>query len=285
MKASEILKSKLLDVIFENRNKKYGAYFLRNRYERNLKVSIGIVLLSAIAIIGFFKFMPKKVHVEDTYAIPVTIELEHNIFEKKIEKKIEQVDKKIIKKVRVKTANYTTNIKPVEDDKVKVEHKVATIDELKTVAIGNQTIKDGADPTGDITDGSVTNNGVLDVPIDKPIVVEPEVVKPVAKIWDFAEVNPSYVGGMDAMMKFLSKNIVYPIYGRENNMEGKVIVQFIVDEKGVVTNPIVLRGMGGEFDENAIAAVKKMPKWNPGMQRGIPVKVKFTIPISYKLNK
>ena len=58
MKASEILKSKLLDVIFENRNKKYGAYFLRNRYERNLKVSIGIVLLSAIAIIGFFKFIP-----------------------------------------------------------------------------------------------------------------------------------------------------------------------------------------------------------------------------------
>ncbi len=171
------------------------------------------------------------------------------------------------------------------DNKVKEEQKVATIDELKTVAIGNQTIKDGADPTGDITDGTVTNNGVLDVPIDKPIVVEPEVVKPVAKIWDFAEVNPSYVGGMDAMMRFLSKNIVYPIYGRENNMEGKVIVQFIVDEKGVVTNPIVLRGMGGEFDENAIAAVKKMPKWNPGMQRGIPVKVKFTIPISYKLNK
>lgn len=284
MKASEILKSKLLDVIFENRNKKYGAYFLRNRYERNLKVSIGIVLLSAIAIIGFFKFMPKKVQVEDTYAIPVTIELEHNIFEKKIEKKIEKVDKKIIKKIRVKTAAYTA-VKAVIDNKVKEEQKVATKDELKTVAIGNQTIKDGADPTGDITDGTVTNNGVLDVPIDKPIVVEPEVVKPVVKIYEFAEVNPSYVGGTEAMMKFLSKNIVYPIYGRENNMEGKVIVQFIVDEKGVVTNPIVLRGMGGEFDENAINAVRKMPKWNPGMQRGIPVKVKFTIPISYKLNK
>ncbi len=107
MKASEILKSKLLDVIFENRNKKYGAYFLRNHYERNLKVSIGIVLLSTIAIIGIFKLMPKKIEVKDTYAIPVTIELEHNIFEKKIEKKIEKVDKKIIKKIRVKTAAYT----------------------------------------------------------------------------------------------------------------------------------------------------------------------------------
>ena len=184
-----------------------------------------------------------------------------------------------MKAKKVKTEIFT-EVKPIEDHKILEEQKLATKEDLKDANIGNISIKDGDQPSGSVTDGTKDMDGELEVKKEE-IIVE----KPVEKVFDIAEVNPSYIGGVEAMMKFLSKNINYPIYGRENNIEGKVIVQFIVDEKGKISNPKILRGMGGEFDENAIAAVKKMPKWNPGLQHGKPVKVKFTIPIIYNLNK
>lgn len=274
MKANEILKSNLNDLIFEYRNKKYGAYHLRKLYENHIKISLGIVLLSCILIYCSFKLIPKKIIIKETYAIPVNFESEPKFKEK--EKKVEPNNAKAKK---VKTEVFT-EIKPIEDHKIEEEQNLATKDELKDANIGNISIKDGDQPTGSVSDGTQDVDGELEVKKEE-IIVE----KPVEKVFDIAEVNPSYIGGVEAMMKFLSKNIYYPIYGRENNIEGKVIVQFIVDEHGNITNPKILRGMGGEFDENAIAAIKKMPKWNPGLQHGKPVKVKFTIPIIYNLNK
>jgi len=274
MKANEILKSSLNDLIFEFRNKKYGAYHLRKLYENHIKISLGIVIFSCLLIFCSFKLIPKKFIIKETYATPVNFEPEPKFKEK--EKKVEQ---KKVKTKKVKTEIFT-EVKPIEDHKILEEQKLATKDDLKDSNIGNISIKDGDQPTGSVTDGTKDMDGELEVNKEE-IIIE----KPVEKVFDIAEVNPSYIGGVEAMMKFLSKNINYPIYGRENNIEGKVIVQFIVDEQGNISNPKILRGMGGEFDENAIAAVKKMPKWNPGLQHGKPVKVKFTIPIIYNLNK
>ena len=95
---------------------------------------------------------------------------------------------------------------------------------------------------------------------------------------------PEYPGGEAAMYKWLGKNIKYPQVAKENGIEGKVFVRFIVDQTGKVKDAQIVRGIGGGCDEEALRVVKEMPAWKPGKQRGKPVKVQFTIPIHFQLN-
>jgi protein TonB len=86
-------------------------------------------------------------------------------------------------------------------------------------------------------------------------------------------------------MGFLKKNISYPSLARENGLEGKVIVKFYVDTDGRVKDPVVLKdGVGGGCADEALRVIKKMPPWTPGTQRGKPVKVYYTLPVSFKLS-
>jgi len=118
--------------------------------------------------------------------------------------------------------------------------------------------------------------------------VEPEKPKVVeAEEPDFfvvVEDMPEYPGGEQSMYKWLGKNIKYPQVAKENGIEGKVFVRFIVDQSGKVKDAQVVRGIGGGCDEEALRVVNLMPDWKPGKQRGKPVKVQFTIPIHFQLN-
>ena len=95
---------------------------------------------------------------------------------------------------------------------------------------------------------------------------------------------PGFPGGDVARMKYLRDNMKYPQMARESGIQGKVFVTFVVEKDGKVTDVRVLRGIGGGCDEEAIRVVKSMPKWNPGKQRGKPVRVQFNLPIIFKLN-
>lgn len=105
-----------------------------------------------------------------------------------------------------------------------------------------------------------------------------------AEIFDRVEVMPSYPGGVSELFKFLSKSIRYPSLARENGLEGKVIVKFFLDELGFVRDVSVLKdGVGGGCGEESVRVVHDMPRWIPGLQKGKPVKVYYTLPITYKL--
>jgi TonB family protein len=106
-----------------------------------------------------------------------------------------------------------------------------------------------------------------------------------AMVFDRAEVMPTFPGGAVELMKYLANNIRYPKEARERNLEGKIIIKFTVDTDGSVVEPIILKdGVGGAgCAEEAIRVIKEMPKWNPGSQKGKPVKVFYTLPISFKL--
>lgn len=103
-------------------------------------------------------------------------------------------------------------------------------------------------------------------------------------LYESADVMPEYPGGMAALGAFLSENIEYPLDARETGIQGKVYVGFIVEADGEVTNVNVLKGIGGGCDEEAARVVKMMPKWKPGTIDGKKVRVKYTLPISFKLN-
>jgi protein TonB len=95
---------------------------------------------------------------------------------------------------------------------------------------------------------------------------------------------PVFQGGMEQLIKFLSANITYPAMAKQEGVQGRVFVNFVVEADGSVTNVKVLRGIGGGCDEEAVRVVNSMPNWTPGMQRGEAVRVSFNLPIRFTLD-
>ena len=98
------------------------------------------------------------------------------------------------------------------------------------------------------------------------------------------EKMPEFPGGNAALMQYLQKNIKYPAVCRENNIQGRVLIQFIVNRDGTIVEPEVVKSVNPYLDKEALRVISGMPKWTPGEQRGKPVRVKFTVPVNFKLN-
>ena len=113
--------------------------------------------------------------------------------------------------------------------------------------------------------------------------VEEEAEVAEEEIFTIVETNPSFPGGEAKMYEYLGKNMDYPPIARDNNIQGRVYVSFVVEKNGSITDVRVLRGIGGGCDEEAMRVVKSMPGWSPGKQRGKAVRVRFNLPIVFKL--
>jgi protein TonB len=117
----------------------------------------------------------------------------------------------------------------------------------------------------------------IDAPPPPPVEEEKD------EVFMIVEDQPTFEGGMEAFYKFVGKNIEYPKQARRMGVEGKVFVQFVVDKDGGLNDIKVIKGIGAGCDEEAIRVLKESPKWKPGKQRGRPVKVRMSLPISFKL--
>lgn len=125
-----------------------------------------------------------------------------------------------------------------------------------------------------------------DIDIDDVIEIvhlEPEPEKEDPVIFNTAEEMPSFPGGERELLKWIAGNVNYPAVARENDIQGKVFIRFVVTDRGTVDKVSLLRGVHPVLDNEAIRVVKKMPKWKPGRHRGVPVNVWFTVPIFFKL--
>ena len=115
-----------------------------------------------------------------------------------------------------------------------------------------------------------------------PVEVEEEDVEE-QQIFQVVEEMPEFPGGMSECMKFLGKNIKYPTISQENGVQGRVIVQFVVNRDGSIVDPVVVRGVDPYLDKEALRVIQMMPKWKPGKQRGKAVRVKYTVPVMFRL--
>ena len=115
-----------------------------------------------------------------------------------------------------------------------------------------------------------------------PVEVEEEEVEE-QQIFQVVEEMPEFPGGMGECMKFLAKNIKYPTIAQENGVQGRVIVQFVVNRDGSIVDPVVVRGVDPYLDKEALRVISTMPKWKPGKQRGKAVRVKYTVPVMFRL--
>lgn len=115
---------------------------------------------------------------------------------------------------------------------------------------------------------------------EKAAVAEPETTD---EVFDEVEVSPEFAGGMDALYQYLAENIQYPEQAKADGVEGRVMVGFVVEKDGSITDAEVLRGIGGGCDEEALRVVNAMPNWTPGKQNGEAVRTRFNLPVVFKL--
>ncbi len=144
-----------------------------------------------------------------------------------------------------------------------------------------QIAENEADVQETTIQSSEDNNQAVDIKYVAPVVEEEEPEE--AEIFMVVEEMPEFPGGMAECLKFLGKNIKYPTIAQENGVQGRVIVQFVVNQDGSIVDPVVVRSVDPYLDKEALRVIKTMPKWKPGKQRGKAVRVKYTVPVTFKL--
>lgn len=268
MKTALILKADLLDIIFENRNKDYGAYPLRKYYHVRLYKALGITFLF-ISLLSLYIFLYKPTF-ELTIPFVIT-DITKGHF-KPVEKKIPTEVQKPKQVVPLKPLNsqiFTSVIKIVdstmESTKLAKNLDSAVISNVNNIGTGNGNVIVNSEVSGETI--SVVTNEILK-PIDK--------TKPLLS----AEIMPSYPGGLDALMKFLKKNIQDPQEGQYTETVS-VKIKFIVGYDGVLKGFETVEDGGKDFNNEVIRVLKKMPVWNPGKTAGESVSVYYTIPVKF----
>lgn len=272
---------KWVEMVFAGKNKEYGAYKLRKGTSgRNIKALL--ILVIAAALVGGFlawKVIEQK-QAEEQQAYMEAMELAKLQQQaKKEEKKKEPVKPKVEMKKEIPVARETQKFTaPVikKDELVKEENQVKQMDKLDDkVAVGTEN-KEGVK---DRTVEAVRNDIAVAAPPPQPA-PKPEVA---TKVFDVVEEMPSFPGGNGALMSYLASNIKYPVVAQENGVQGRVIVSFVVERDGSISDVRVARSVDPSLDREAQRVVKSMPRWKPGKQNGSAVRVKYTVPVVFRL--
>lgn len=248
------------EMVFENRNRDYGAYVVRKGYNRNLIVALITTLIVVIVILLYPTFArwlggnevvvkepPRKLVYTELSAPP-------------------PIDKPKPPPPQVQLPRLQKIIRFVPPKVVKEEVRafVPTIEEIKVNDTGAEAVE-----------------GPALVVFDEPVA---EVVEAEDELFTVVDQQPEFAGGYEAMMAFIKGNMQYPANARRMRVEGTVHVSFIVSKTGEISDVKVLRGIMTECDREAVRVVRMMPHWTPGKQNGRPVNVRFILPLKFRLN-
>ena len=272
---------KWVEMVFAGKNKEYGAYQLRKGTSgRNIKALL--ILVIAAALVGGFlawKVIEQK-QAEEQQAYMEAMELAKLQQQaKKEEKKKEPVKPKIEPKKEIPVARETQKFTaPVikKDELVKEENQVKQMDKLDDkVAVGTEDKEGVKDRTVEAVRSEIAVAAPPPPPAPKPEVA--------TKVFDVVEEMPSFPGGSAALMSYLNGNTKYPVVAQENGVQGKVIISFVVERDGSISDVKVARSVDPSLDREAQRVVKSMPRWTPGKQNGQTVRVKYTVPVVFRL--
>ena len=276
MSKVDLLDNNWVDLVFEGRNKEYGAYVLRKETgKRNLKsmllvFAVIIAIMAAVAAkVAIENAFPKKVAMETDVELSKLAQKKEAKVEKKAPVKVEE--QKVVEKVKSSVKFTPPVIKKDED--VKPEEELKSQEDLNktNTAIGSFDVKGNDEAGGEVLKA-------------KEVIAQPEPPKEEeTKVFDVVEVMPSFPGGQGALFEWLSKNIKYPVVAEENGVQGRVIVTFVVERNGSITDVHVVKSVDPSLDKEAVRVVKAMPHWIPGKQNGSAVRVKFTVPVTFRL--
>lgn len=275
MDSKDILNSDILDIIFEGRNKEYGAYELRKNYRIRARKAL-IICFATACVLASIPVIASLVNSKKTKKEAPKTKITELIAPPPVDEKKQPPPPPPAPPPPVTPQVKFTPPVIKEAEEEREEEKPPPKKELEKATASTVTV------AGD-------ENAKLDAPVipDKgPAVIEEP--KPTApskpEIFEFVEQMPEFPGGEEAMMKFIQKNLNYPAQARENNISGRVVVGFVVNEGGEITDVKIIRGLKYGCDEAAMAVVRKMPKWSAGKQNGKAVKVSYSLPITFQLD-
>jgi protein TonB len=251
------------DLIFENRNKEYGAYALRQDYSARLLKGVITSIGFAVAIFvvaGFINgksVLPTKLPGDLIFEPGTPPNIKADIIPSAPrEKPARNINRELPPQV-------VTTPDPVEPKP-----------EPASTSTGTEGTTDGTATPDTGTSGSFstgTDLGTVDVKSNEPFI--------------HVEIMPVYKGGMEGMMKTLKKNMRYPASARRMGKEGTVYVEFVVSDEGEIINTKVIRGFDVDCDKEAVRMVEKLTEWTPGLQNKIAVNVRMVLPIKFKLEQ
>ena len=276
MSKIDLISNDWVDLIFEGKNQAYGAYKLRKGTSRRNIISIIIVVV--VALLAFSVIAIKKIVDANTEKVASTQVTELSNLEQKqktaeVKKQIKvQEPEKVVERVKSSVKFTAPVIK--KDSEVKPEDEIKTQDQLmqNKAAIGSFDVKGNDDANGEVLKA-------------KEVIAQPEPPKVEEnKVFDMVEEMPSFPGGPAALMQFLQSNTHYPAVAQENGVQGRVTVSFVVEKDGSITDVQVARSADPSLDKEAVRVVKSMPRWTPGRQNGSTVRVKFNVPVTFRLN-
>lgn len=273
------------DLVFEGKNKEFGAYQLRKASDKrhNLAVLFTLIGLVIIALLvwGWSTYSAYRARVAAEEALAAErmqaaqFEAEAEQEEEEEEQKYEEEKKPELPKEEVVATVQQTAIAIVPPDKVKNEVKdvVEQQENKETVGTINQ------EGTGDIDRAKILTSEVKIAPA--PVVEEkPQPKNEPEKVFEAVEQPAAFKGNVN---KWLSSHINYPPAAADAGVQGKVLVRFIVNKDGSVSDVTVLKGVDRDLDKEAVRAVRSMPKWQPGKNNGVAVRSYFTLPVVFRL--
>lgn len=248
------------DLVFQNRNKQYGAYPLRRDYSKRVLEGMGTTVVVILVLLIIF-FDEEKQRAPDSTVVACTL----NFLPPPIIESRQLMRRRAEAPVPVeRSPRMVVTRDPVEEREEPEETQAAVITDE-----GDGEGAEGGFPEGVELLGSFGSPDVIHE--------DPE------KVHDIAEEMPYYEGGSEAMMKFIQKKIRYPRAARDQRIEGTVYVRFVVNGDGRVSNVQVLRGIHPDCDREAVRVISMLPAWKGGKQAGRPVPVRMVLPIKFNV--
>jgi protein TonB len=266
----DLTSPKWTELIFEGKNKEYGAYEMRSDSSNRHLKSLMIVTIVGLAVIYLPNVIKSIIPKAPEIAQVTEVELANldNLNEVKPENQIEEIKPVAPPPILKATVQFTPPV-VVKDEEV-TEQKMLTQEELtetdKQISVATvEGTKDGVD--------------IRDLAEHKVITEAP----PKEEIFYVVEQMPSFPGGETELIKWLKDNIQYPTIATEQGIQGRVNVRFVVRPDGSIDDVQITKSLEPSCDKEAVRAVKKMPKWIPGKQNGNPVSVYYNLPVVFRL--
>ncbi len=277
----DLSSSEWIDLIFEGKNKNFGAYTLRKASAKrhNRAMLVILVVLFIVALLGLLANTVLQKNdarpedqVEQALIDYSTEDVEDDEPEEPEQQRVEEQLPEALPEEILNTVK-ATELAIVRDEEVVEEIK--SQDELKDTdtAVGTTDFDKGTDDLNVVREHK------------NEVIVEEKKPEPVDdnKVFDVVEQEPQFPGGEAALLKYVAEHIRYPAMAQENNIQGRVVIQFVVTKTGAVGEVKVVRGKDPDLDKEAVRVVKSLPKFVPGKMNGHAVNVWYTLPIQFKL--
>lgn len=274
----DLISKQWCELVFEGRNKSYGAYKLRSEAglrQRNalIAVCIGIAVLASIPFI--VRMAEREDANDESYTeVMQMAELKKEKKEEKKEEKIEVKYQKPLEKVAVKASIQLTAPVIKDDSQVDKDAELKNMEELMNAKADIAATTYKGDEGGTVNIDDLKENQTVGGTAGQEMEEE---------VFTVVEQPPAFPGGETALLKYISDHLKYPQIALEQEIQGVVTLRFVVLPNGAVGDVFVVQGLDSNCDREAVRVVKSLPRFNPGRQQGKPVSVWFTLPIRFQI--